>query len=304
MTSAEITAFIDKLPKDAISDLPIKVVDVGGYRVGVYGVFRPKAVKQDAVLHEVRTTEVYQMVEGAGTLVTGGTLVDVQRDPKSTTVRGSRIEGGVSRRVVKGDVIIIPGRTPHMWRKLESDIKSTIIRSDPGKPAAAASGGFTMRALLLPMILAAGRAAAEPARPVKLEKAAADAVMKEIQKDRTDTDEWLKQGITSYLATVDRQDFGTKKMLTVGRTADDDLRIDNDEVMPHHLKVTIEGDKFHVQAVEAGAQFKVGTEEKREAIVGPSSVGVGRFQLRLSHQSYPGIIVFDRRSRGSRPTRG
>jgi len=149
-----------------------------------------------------------------------------------------------------------------------------------------------MRALLLPIILAAATAA-EPARPVKLEKAAADAVLKEIQKDRTDTEEWLKSGITSYLATVDRQDFGTNKTLTVGRTADNDLRIDNDEVMPHHLKVTVEGDKFRVQAVEAGAQFKVGTEQKREAIVGPSSVGVGRFQLRLSHQSYPGIIVFD-----------
>jgi len=131
VTSAEIAAFIDKLPKDAISDLPIKVVDVGGYRVGVYGVFRPKAVKQDAVLHEVNTTEVYQMVEGAGTLVTGGRLVDERRDPKSTTVRGSRIDGGVSRRVVKGDVIIIPGRTPHWWSALETDIKYTIIRSDP-----------------------------------------------------------------------------------------------------------------------------------------------------------------------------
>ena len=152
-----------------------------------------------------------------------------------------------------------------------------------------------MRAVLLPVILAAA-AAAEPARPVKLEKAAADAVMKEIQKDRTDTEEWLKSGITSYLATVDRQDFGAKKTLTVGRTADNDLRIDDSEVRPHHLKVTVEGDKFRVQAVEAGAQFKVGTEEKREAIVGPSSVGVGRFQLRLSHQSYPGIIVFDPKS--------
>jgi mannose-6-phosphate isomerase-like protein (cupin superfamily) len=131
VTAAEITAFIDKLPKDAISDLPIKVVDVGGYRVGVYGVFRPKSLKQDAVLHEVRTSEVYQLLDGAGTLVTGGRLVDERRDPKSTTVRGSRIEGGVSRRVVKGDVIIIPGRTPHWWSELESDIKYTIIRPDP-----------------------------------------------------------------------------------------------------------------------------------------------------------------------------
>jgi mannose-6-phosphate isomerase-like protein (cupin superfamily) len=131
LPAAEIDAFIDKLPKDAISDLPIKVVDVGGYRLGVYGVFRPKAVKQDAVLHEVRTTEVYQMLEGAGTLVTGGTLVEERRDPKSTTVRGSRIGGGVSRRVTTGDVIIIPGRTPHWWSELETDIKYMIIRPDP-----------------------------------------------------------------------------------------------------------------------------------------------------------------------------
>jgi hypothetical protein len=131
LTSAEIDAFIDKLPKDAISDLPIKVVDVGGYRIGVYGVFRPKSVKQDAVLHEVRTTEVYLMLEGAGTLVTGGKLVDERRDPKSTTVRGSRIEGGVSRRVTKGDMIVIPGRTPHWWSQLETDIKYSITRSDP-----------------------------------------------------------------------------------------------------------------------------------------------------------------------------
>lgn len=131
ITSAQIQAFIDKLPKDAISDLPIRVVDVGGYRVGVYGVFRPKSARQDAVLHEVRTTEVYYMLEGAGTLVTGGRLVGERREGTSTTVRGSRIEGGVTRRIAKGDVVIIPGRTPHWWSELESDIRYLIVRPDP-----------------------------------------------------------------------------------------------------------------------------------------------------------------------------
>jgi hypothetical protein len=129
--SAQIQAFIDKLPKDAISDLPIRVVDVGDYRVGVYGVFRPKSVRQDAILHEVRTTEVYYMLEGAGTLVTGGRLIDERREGTSTSVRGSRIEGGVTRRVAKGDVVIIPGRTPHWWSDLEGDIRYLIVRPDP-----------------------------------------------------------------------------------------------------------------------------------------------------------------------------
>ena len=152
-----------------------------------------------------------------------------------------------------------------------------------------------MRALIAATLVAAA-AAAEPARPVKLDKAAADAVVKEIQKDRTDTEAWLRGDITSYLATVDRQDFGTKKTLTVGRAAGNDLRIDDGEVMAHHLKVTVEGDKFRVQAVDAAAKFTVGTEDKREAVVDPSSVRIGRFQLRLSHQRYPGIIVFDPKS--------
>ena len=132
ITHTDIKAFIDKLPKDAISDLPIRTVDVGGHRVGVYGVFRPKTAKQDAVLHEVVNSEIYYMLEGAGTLVTGGTMADERRQPPpSTLVRASRIDHGVSRRVVPGDMIIIPGRTPHWWSSLETDIKYLIVRPDP-----------------------------------------------------------------------------------------------------------------------------------------------------------------------------
>ena len=153
-----------------------------------------------------------------------------------------------------------------------------------------------MKALILAALFGGVLTAAEPARPVKLDKTAADAAVKDITKDRVDTEAWLKSDVTSYLATVDRQDFGTKKTLTVGRAADNDLRIDDGEVMAHHLRVTVEGDKFRVQAVDAAATFTVGTEDKREAVVDPSSVRVGRFHLRLSHQRFPGIIVFDPRS--------
>ncbi len=134
ITAADVQAFLKQLPPNAISDRPIRVVDVGGYKVGVYGVFRPKSVKQDAVLHETRVTEVYQMLDGAGTLVTGGRLVDPDKGTvggTGTTVRGPRIEGGVSRRVTRGDIVIIPARTPHWWSELDGDISYLIIRPDP-----------------------------------------------------------------------------------------------------------------------------------------------------------------------------
>lgn len=58
--SAEmISKFIDALPKDQVSDRPIRTVEVtGDYRVGVYGVFRPRDITGDANLHPVNTTEI------------------------------------------------------------------------------------------------------------------------------------------------------------------------------------------------------------------------------------------------------
>ena len=79
----------------------------------------------------MNTTEIYYMVEGVATLVTGGALTDPQRTPNSTNVRGSGIEGGVSRRITKGDVVIIAGHTPHWWSELETDIEHLIFRADP-----------------------------------------------------------------------------------------------------------------------------------------------------------------------------
>ena len=43
VTSADIQKFINDLPRDAVSDRPIRIVNVtGNYQVGVWGVFRPE----------------------------------------------------------------------------------------------------------------------------------------------------------------------------------------------------------------------------------------------------------------------
>ena len=127
VTSAEIQKFINALPRDRVSDRPIRRVEVtGDYRVRVYGVFRPEEFPGGANLHPVNTTEIYYMVEGVATLVTGGTLTD-----SNDLTPGRGIEGGVSRRVTKGDVIIIPGHTAHWFSELETDIEYLIIRTDP-----------------------------------------------------------------------------------------------------------------------------------------------------------------------------
>lgn len=138
ITAAQVQEFIKDAPRDRNSDRPIRVVDVGSYRVGLFGVFRPKDAPITATTHQTNVTETYYMVDGAGVLVTGGKLRQPTKPRQSTlgdwTDLGSdSIEGGVSRRLSKGDVVIIPGGVPHGWASVESDITYLIVRSDPDK---------------------------------------------------------------------------------------------------------------------------------------------------------------------------
>jgi uncharacterized protein (DUF1684 family) len=154
-----------------------------------------------------------------------------------------------------------------------------------------------VRAALIAIALLSGiRGLAAPAAAVKLTPAQTAAALRDIDKDRVDTQTWLRSDPTSYLATVNRRDFEGRKTLTVGRAADNDLRVDDGAFTAHHLRVTVDGDRFRVQAVDPSASFKVGKADQRDATVDPSAIGVGRFLLRLSHQRYPAIIVFDPQS--------
>ena len=132
VSNADIQTFINALPKGAVSDKPIRIVDVGGYHVGVYGVLRPKSIKQEANMHNTKVSEIYYILNGNATLVTGGTLPDPKPlKGSATTVQSTRIDGGVSRKVGPGDVVIIPGKTPHWFSSQDADLRYLIFRPDP-----------------------------------------------------------------------------------------------------------------------------------------------------------------------------
>jgi hypothetical protein len=133
--------------------------------------------------------------------------------------------------------------------------------------------------------------------PPPLTAAEKDSLLKGYAKDRSDTEEWLKTSPTSYLATVERKDFGAQTSMSVGSAADNDVRIDDAGVKPHHLRVTVVGDSFEVKALDKGATFTAkDSVPLTSAMLPPSGIHVARFALRLSHQRYPAIIVFDPKS--------
>ncbi len=138
--ASAIAATLKAAPPGAVADQPIRVVDVGGYNVGIFVLTRPKTAVSGAILHDSAISEIYYMLEGAGTLVTGGTLIEPERVPRDNpivkevagpSITGSRVEGGTSRRIAKGDMVIIPGGTPHWWSSLESDVTYVVVRPDP-----------------------------------------------------------------------------------------------------------------------------------------------------------------------------
>lgn len=80
--------------------------------------YRGSFVRRDrpnSAIQHPGNTEMHYIVEGSGTVVTGGTIVRTQGAP-------ARIEGGEAHRVVKGDIIIIPAGSPHMYSQIDEPI--------------------------------------------------------------------------------------------------------------------------------------------------------------------------------------
>ena len=151
--------------------------------------------------------------------------------------------------------------------------------------------------LLLAAILSLGSADVRPDDQFQAMLQVQDSIVHAIEQQRSGTMEWLRTSPTSYLAAIARVDFGGKKMLTVGSDPSNDVVIPEGVFRPRHLAVTVVGDSFLVETIDAGAEFAFkGTTRKGRAMLPPAYISVGRFSVRLSHQRYPAIIVFDPRS--------
>ncbi len=126
-----------------VSDQQIRVISVNNeYNVGVGVVHRAKTEKQSVGGSEhSQITEVYHVISGNGTLVTGGTIENAKDRPADNeavrlltgpSMEGSRIVGGVSRKIGPGDVIVIPPNTPHTFTEITSpEIVYLVVRFDP-----------------------------------------------------------------------------------------------------------------------------------------------------------------------------
>jgi len=74
--------------------------------------YRP--VEGAVAVHEKEAEMVY-VIDGTGTLTTGGTVVGEKRT-NAANLSGTAIDGGTIQKINKGDFAIIPEGTPHQFK--------------------------------------------------------------------------------------------------------------------------------------------------------------------------------------------
>ena len=73
-----------------------------------------------AEIHTLDTDLIY-VIQGTATFVTGGTAFDAKTTAPNE-LRGVRIEGGDTRQLTKGDVIVVPNNTPHWFKEVDGTL--------------------------------------------------------------------------------------------------------------------------------------------------------------------------------------
>jgi quercetin dioxygenase-like cupin family protein len=78
---------------------------------------------------EVHTkdTDIFYVLEGEATLITGGTVVE-SKETAADEIRGASIQGGQTRHLVKGDVIVIPAGVPHWMSEVTNPFLYFVVK--------------------------------------------------------------------------------------------------------------------------------------------------------------------------------
>lgn len=141
---SELDAYAQRARDNNLTDQQVRSVDLGKSQLGVGVVYRGKLDQpaKNSVAEHDYISELYHVIEGTATLVTGPDLVDAKQRPNSMqTVRefngpgknAASITNGVTHHLKPGDVIIIPAGTGHLFTHIDDHIVYLMVRIDPDK---------------------------------------------------------------------------------------------------------------------------------------------------------------------------
>jgi mannose-6-phosphate isomerase-like protein (cupin superfamily) len=144
ISNEELQAYLKRAIAKNQIDQQVRSVDIGKSGVAVGMVHRTKldAPQPDSVAEHDHVSEVYHIISGSATLVTGPDLIGAKPRPSTNeNVRilngpgsnAASIRNGVTHHLKAGDAIIIPAGTGHWFTKIDDEITYLMIRVDPDK---------------------------------------------------------------------------------------------------------------------------------------------------------------------------
>jgi mannose-6-phosphate isomerase-like protein (cupin superfamily) len=114
--AADLQAALARLPADRPA-ASVRVFTLDPYNVAVE---QRQPRTQGAAAHADRA-ELFFVIDGSGTLLTGGTIADGKASGVNT--QGTTISGGTRIEFAKGDFIMVPSGVPHQFVDLKAPVQ-------------------------------------------------------------------------------------------------------------------------------------------------------------------------------------
>jgi mannose-6-phosphate isomerase-like protein (cupin superfamily) len=144
ISNDELQSYLKRAIANNLIDQQVRSVDIGKSGVAIGMVHRTKldAPQPNSVAEHDQVSEVYHIISGSATLMTGPDLTAAQPRPATNeNVRllngpgsnAASIRSGVTHQLKAGDAIVIPAGTGHWFTKIDDQITYLMIRIDPDK---------------------------------------------------------------------------------------------------------------------------------------------------------------------------
>jgi mannose-6-phosphate isomerase-like protein (cupin superfamily) len=95
----------------------------GGFRTGPYA---PADYRPDVEIHK-NEADLFYVIDGRATQILGGTVIG-GKETAPGQIRGSKVDGGVTYHLGKGDVMWVPAGVPHWFPEIPEPLSYLLVK--------------------------------------------------------------------------------------------------------------------------------------------------------------------------------